>query len=733
MRFILSKFAASVLMFAVLMSSVSVAFAFPEEGMFTPDQIGKLPLAAKGLKIKPSELYNTNGTAISDAIVRVNIGEAGGFGTGEFVSPNGLILTNHHVGFDALVSASTPENDYAKDGYKADSTANELQAKGYSIMMTSRVEDVTARVKKGTENLTGDALKTALEKNANDLQTQEQTKVKNGATIRVQSVNSGYFYYLYETMMIRDVRVVYAPPKNIGFFGGDPDNFEWSRHTGDFTFLRAYVGADGKSAEYAPSNIPFKPKRFLTVSLNGIKENDFVMVMGYPGGTTRYRESQAVKFAQNVNFPFIVQLYSAWTNGLVKAGEDDEAKRIALQSEIFSFNNTVKAFEGGITAMKRADIITQKQAEERKFAAWVAGNPARQSKYGNVLADLQKLSDEYYRTGQRDRLLRTFPNAGATPVFKEVYDAIVAVQTGKPIPPTKVAEVEAIYKTREPIVEREVLKFLFKAAAELPADQTYQPIESLFNRFQGKERRSAEETVAESIAEKDFNTPQKVIALYSMSSSDLQKKYPNIVSLVTAMQQERTAIAARAAKFNGAIDALRLTYQQGMAEMEKSNPYPDANATLRFTYGAVKGYNPREAVTYKPFTTLKGVLEKDSGIEPFDVPQALKDLQKSQDFGRYGLGDSVPVNFLATTDIIGGNSGSPIMNGYGEQVGIVFDGNYEGLGNDIFYDGNYGRTIAVDIRYVLFVTEKLGGAGWILEEMKIKGGAPAKARRMTAE
>lgn len=733
MRLKLNVFSTTVLMFAVWLSSVSFAFAFPEEGMFTPDQIGKLPLASKGLKIKPTDLYNPNGVDIADAIVRVNIGEAGGFGTGEFVSNNGLILTNHHVGFDALVSASTPANDYGKNGYKADSTANELPAKGYSLLLTSRVEDVTAKIKKGTETLTGDALRAAIEKNTNDLQAQETAKVTNGATIRIQALNSGYFYYLYETTMIRDVRVVYAPPRNIGFFGGDPDNFEWSRHTGDFTFLRAYVAPDGKSAEYSTANVPFKPKKFLTVSLNGIKENDFVMVMGYPGGTTRYRESQSVKFSQEVNFPFIVELYKAWTEGLVKAGEDDEAKRISLQSEIFSFNNTVKAVDGGVVAMKRADVIGQKQAEERKFAAWVAANPARQAKYGTVLADLQRVSDEYYRTGQRDRILRSFPNAAATPVFKEVYDAIVAVQAGKPIPPTKAADVEKLYQTREPVVEREVLKFFFKAAAELPANQTYQPIENLFNRFQGKERRLAEDTFAESIAVKDFDTPQKVVALYRLSPADLQKKYPNIAALVTAMAQERALITARTTKFNGEIDALRLTYQQGMAEMEKSNPYPDANATLRFTYGSVKGYNPREAVTYKPFTTLKGVLEKDSGIEPFDVPQKLKDLQQARDFGRYGVGDSVPVNFLATTDIIGGNSGSPIMNAFGEQVGIVFDGNYEGLGNDIFFDGNYGRTIAVDIRYVMFVTEKLGGANWIFNEMNIKGGIPARVKRATAE
>ncbi len=362
-----------------------------------------------------------------------------------------------------------------------------------------------------------------------------------------------------------------------------------------------------------------------------------------------------------------------------------------------------------------------------------AANPARQAKYGTVLGDLQRVSDDFYRTGQRDRVLRTFPNAAATPIFKEVYDAILAVQAGEPIPPTKVADVEKLYQTREPIVEREVLKFFFRAAAELPANQKYQPIENLFNRFQGRDRRFAEETVAESIAERDFDTAPKVIALYSTSFANLQKKYPNIVSLVTAMAQERTAITARTMKYNGEIDALRLIYQQGMAEMNKSNPYPDANASLRFTYGSVKGYDPREAVVYKPFTTLKGVLEKDTGIEPFDVPQKLKDLQRTRDFGRYRSGDSVPVNFLATTDIIGGNSGSPIMNAFGEQVGIVFDGNYEGLGNDIFYDANYGRTIAVDIRYVLFVTEKLGGANWILNEMSIKGAAPIKTRRATAE
>ncbi len=737
MRLKLNIISTYVLLCAVTLSSVSFAFAAPDEGMFTPDQIVKLPLAAKGLKIKPSELYNPNGIDLGDAIMRVNIG-SGGFGTGEFVSPNGLILTNHHVGYDALVDASTPANDYATKGYKADSTANELPAKGYSLLMTSRVENVTDKIKKGTETLTGDARKEAIKKNIEALQTEEQAKAAKDSTVRVQELNSGYFYYLYETMLIKDVRLVYAPPANIGIFGGDPDNFEWTRHTGDFTFLRAYVAPDGSFAEYSTANVPFKPKKFLTVSLNGVKENDFLMVMGYPGGTTRYRESEAVQYAQDVNFPFLAEYLRNYAAALVEAGSDDEAKAIKFKGDIQSINNSRKVYEGNGVALRRSDFLTKKLDEERNFASWIAANPARQQKYGTVLADLKRVSDDYYRTAKRDVILRRLPS-GVTPVFQELYTAITTVQQGKKIAPDKAAQIEAIYKEREPIVERELIKFLLAKLAELPADQTFQPAENLFNKFRGKERRSAEETFAESIAEsipekKNFDTPQKVIALYSMSVSDLQKKYPNIVNFVTALAQERAAITARTMKFNSEIDALRLTYQQGMAEMKKSNPYPDANASFRFTYGFVRGYTPREAVTYSPFTTLKGMIEKDTGEYPFEVPQKIKDLQRTKDFGRYGAGDSVPVNFLATTDIIGGNSGSPILNGYGEQVGIVFDGNFEGLANDLFYNDTRGRTIAVDIRFVLFVTEKIGNASWILDEMTIKGGkVPAKTNRAAAE
>jgi hypothetical protein len=324
-----------ILTLAILCASFSPAFAYFDEGMFTPDQIAKLPLRQKGLKISPSELYNPNGVDISDAIIRLSIGC-----TGEFVSPKGLILTNHHCGFDALVAASSAGKDYGKDGFKADSMQTEIQAQDYSIFITNRVEDVSAKIKKGTENLSGKELADALKKNMETLEAEENKKVEaSGAKVRVQSLNSGYYFYLYETMEIKDIRIVYAPPQSIGFYGGDPDNFQWSRHTGDFTFLRAYVAPDGKSAEYSPNNVPYKPKKFLTMSLNGVKENDFVFVMGYPGSTTRYRESQSVEYSQTTNFPFIAEYLSAWSGALNIIGEENEEKRVKMQGEVASIDN----------------------------------------------------------------------------------------------------------------------------------------------------------------------------------------------------------------------------------------------------------------------------------------------------------------------------------------------------------------------------------------------------------
>ncbi len=732
MGFNFKKITTYVLTLGIALASVPLAAAKPDEGMFTPDQIAKLPLAQKGLKIKPTDIYNPNGGGLSEAIVSLSIGC-----TAEFVSPQGLILTNHHCGYDALVAASTLEKNYGELGYKADSRGNELPAKDYSLSIPERTVDVTAQIVTGTETLTGDVLAAALKKNVEDLQKSEQAKAPKGSLIRIQGLNSGFFFYLYQTHQIKDVRVVYAPPESIGEFGGDPDNFEWTRHGGDFTFLRAYVAPDGSSAEYSANNVPYQPKKYLALSIAGLKDNDFTMILGYPGGTTRYRESQAIDYAQNTNLPFVVDFLSAQVGGLKEVGAADEAKRIKLQSDVFGLLNSIKAFKGGVTGLKRGNVVAMRQAEESKLAAWIKATPARQQKYGNLLTDFAGLYQTYYGTAARDRVLRTFPgattpaNQTALPTFKEVFDAVQAAQKGAALTDAKREEIKQIYANREPVVERESLKYLLKALADLPDDQKFAPAETLFTRFKGSERRLAEETLAESIVEKDFATPESIYALYNLNAAQQTEKYPNIAALMNALAAEQTNVASRSQKFAPEANRLRKQYLEAMTEMKGVKPYPDANFTQRFTYGYVKGYSPREAEFRTPFTTLKGVLEKDTGVKPFNVPQRLKDLQNAHDFGRYGAGDSVPVDFLTNNDIIGGNSGSPVLNAYGEQVGLAFDSDYEGLGNDYFFSQPYGRTVCVDIRYVLFVTEKFAGASWILNELTIKG-TPAKAKRAGA-
>lgn len=710
-----------VLTLAITVSSVSFAFARVDEGMYTPDRIGSLTnLKKRGLKIRPEEIYNPAGGGLTDAVIRLSIGC-----TAEFVSPEGLILTNHHCGFDALVSASTPENDLVEKGFKADNKAGEIPAKGYSIFVTQRVEDVTAKINSGTENLSGEALTAAIKKNTDELTATEQAKAPAGSTIRIQMLNNGYFHYLYQTQQVKDVRVVYAPPRSIGVFGGDPDNFEWTRHTGDFTFLRAYTAPDGSAAEYSPNNVPLKPKRFLTMNIGGLKEGDFVFVLGYPGGTTRYRESHSIEYARDANFPFLAAWLDARSDALRLIGETDEKKRIEFQSDIASFDNAFKVYDGGGLRLRLANVVEKRQAEESQFAAWINGNPDRQKKYGAVLAELKSLSEASNRYAKRDVILRRIPSP-ETAILGQVY---AAVSTNKmlsdPERAAKLADIQKAIANREPVYEREMIKFFLKAFSELPEGQKFEWAETYF-KDKGN-RRQAEEAFARSVAEGSYWSAETLAALYGPQTMEYRPERDDLKSFAIALKKDRDAAAARSAEFASKIDRLRLLYQQGLAEMRGIAPYPDANSTLRFSYGNVKGYAPREAEYRTPFTTIKGMIEKDTGLKPFDVPQKIKDLQRARDFGRYGEGDSVIVNFISTTDIIGGNSGSPILNGNGEQVGLCFDGNYEGLGNDFYYDPERNRTISVDIRYVLFVTEKFGDAKWIVDEMKVVGGPKAKA------
>ncbi len=734
-----SKYSRVTALFLSLLITISLlpTSVLGDEGMFLPDTLNELPikkLQQRGLKIPITDIYNPNGPSIKDAVVIVD------GGTGEFLSNEGLLLTNHHVAFDALVSASSAAKDYASNGYLAKTRAEELPAQGYTCQITQDLKDVTADVLKGvTDSMSPQERSMTIANNARSIQT-ANAKPAEGITAQVQALNEGLSYYLFTYLTFVDVRIVYAPPKNIGFYGGDPDNFEWPRHDGDFTFMRVYAGPDGKPAPYSVNNVPYKPKKFLSISMAGVKENDFVMVMGYPGSTRRYRESYSVAYNQDVFMPFLIDLFHEQIDGLQEAGKANRELQIKLQSRIFDISNTLKDFEGSVIAMRREGIVETKRKEEAAFTQWVNQNPDRQKKYGEVLPSLKNIYDELNRTQPRDSLIQQL-NA-VSDIF-QIAGIIAAAAADKEKPQAQrnpnlamlavraKGAVPEVFADRMPGFERRILAFLLRKAAELPPSQKIEPIEKRFGSLQGEARVRAEEEFASTVLEsKKLSTPESLAALFDMTPAQLREMHEHLLDFAGEISALNDQVQDRTRAFNSTVAKWRPLLVRGVSEMRGGMRYPDANRTLRFSYGEVKGYIPKDAAIYQPFTTLSGVIEKDTGREPFDAPEKLKQLYRARDFGPYATpdGQNVPVDFLSTTDIIGGNSGSPIMNGRGEQVGIVFDGNYEGLGNDFFYNDAKGRTISVDIRYVLFIADKFGGAGYLLKELDIRN-APASLRR----
>ena len=694
------------LLFGLIVLAMPNFFVSADEGMFMMDKLARLPLAEKGLKISTDQIYNAQGTGLSVAVPRLSIGCSS-----EFVSPDGLILTNHHCGFGALVAASTTEHNYGEMGYRAGSRAEELPAKGYAIDITLREEDVTGRVLNGIDASDDKALAGRIK----EIETAEQTKMGGDVRVQIQALNSGIYYYLYAYQRISDIRIVYAPPQSIGFYGGDPDNFEWTRHCGDFTFMRAYVAPDGKAAEYSKDNVPFHPKKYLTISADGVKEDDYTMIIGYPGGTNRYRESYSIAYNQNVNLPFTVAVLKARIAALEEIGRGDEAKRVELQDEVFGLYNSLKAETGGITALRRANFVGQREADEAKLTAWINQNPERKAKYGDALPELKAAYEAYSKTSQKDVILRNIFQITPAQFVLAAVSGLAPKDQLKAFAPQVAAE--------EPIANRELFKFLLRQAAVLPADQKIPALEQRFGNLSGDARIRAEDDYARKVFEDSAITTEKGLDnIADMSAEQLKASTDPLIMMVREMSQDYIGSVVQQQALNIVLEKNRPLFIEAMAEMRGATLYPDANFTQRLTYGAVKGYMPKESISYAPFTTLDGVFEKDTGIAPFNAPVKLRQLWEKKDYGKYAVNGTIPVDFLTTNDIIGGNSGSPVLNGRGEQIGIAFDGNYEGLGDDFFFNPKLGRTICVDIRYVLFLTDKFGDASWIFKEMNIVGG-----------
>ncbi|HYO90576.1 MAG TPA: S46 family peptidase, partial [Pyrinomonadaceae bacterium] len=616
----LSRFV-SIVLVALMLLSVAPLRGFAEEGMFLPDAIASLPfdrLARRGLKLKPAELYDPNGVSIKDAIVIV------GGGTGEFVSPDGLLLTNHHVAFDALVANSTANKDLGATGFTANSRAEERPAPDYTVSITQSLKDVTTDVLSGvTSGMSPTERNRAIQTKARAMEA-EGTNQAEGIRRRVLAMNEGLTYYQFDYLVLRDVRIAYAPPKSIGFFGGDDDNFEWPRHCGDFTFMRAYVGPDGKPADYSPNNVPYKPRKFLPLSMTGVKEGDFTMVMGYPGSTRRYRESYSVAYNQDTVLPFLVDVYRNQIEAMRNAGKYNAALRVKLQGPIFDLSNALKNFEGSVLAMRRAGIVEKKRADEAAFTTWVSQDAQRQTKYGQILPELDKAYRELTSTAQRDLLVQQMFTASDLLGMVYLAQQFVADKEKPEAERSPLLNAAAMQRARGRIaptfasrnsgVEREMLLYMLRRAAELPAGQKIEFIERRFGNIQADARLRAEEDFASSIVDsKRFSTAESVAGLFDVPLSEMRGIKEPLVELALELGAEVQRSQVRQQSFNLLVGRLRPLLIEGMSAMRNVKPYPDANRTLRFTYGVVKGYVPREAISYSPFTTLAGVIEKDTG------------------------------------------------------------------------------------------------------------------------
>ncbi len=693
-----------------------------DEGMWMPHQMKDLQLQEKGLQMDPSDLFKKDGTGLMSAVVYL------GGGTGEFVSSDGLILTNHHVAFGALQRAATKEKDTIKDGFIAWTRLEEIPAQGYIADVLLGYEEVTAKVLSGMKpGMTYREQYEVIDKAQKKL-IAEAEKAGNDIRATVSNMYSGNTYYLFRFKRIKDIRIVYAPPQDLGNFGGDIDNWMWPRHTCDFTFLRAYVSKDNEGVDYNADNVPFKPKAILKISTDGFKDGDFSFVMGYPGRTYRNQTLDELLFDLK-NMRDRMDLYKDVITFFENEGQGNREIQIKYAGIIKGLNNGLKNYQGKFEGIDKIDLIGIKKGQEKHYMEWVNKNQERKKKFGDALADISTFMDKYAVYDMKNNLLERIvsPYLGAT-LLSQAYTIYRTVEEReKPD-----MERESDYQERNlPLIKMRIQ--LAERGYDLATDRDYlkHQLKKLFNSPEDRIPNALKELIAKKSDEAidafvdDLydNTiladPEKRLALIESGLDKLLDEGDPLLRLAAELETEMKIFREERKALGQERLNLKKTFLAGLMEQKEGRIAPDANSTIRFTYGFIEGYTPRDAVYYTSQTTLRGVVEKDTGEFPFHVPEKLKELYKAKDYG--GFADKklqdIPACFLNTTSVTGGNSGSPTLNARGEQIGIIFDMTYESLTADYYEVPELQRTISVDIRYILFVTEKFSGAEHIIKEL----------------
>ena len=670
------------------MACLAIATTFADEGMWLPNHIKERikDMRKMGFKLKADDIYSADKPSLKDAVVQF-----GGGCTGEFVSEQGLLLTNHHCGYSSIQKLSSVEHDYLTNGYWAQSMAEELPVPGLTVSLLVGMEDVTERLAAGEkrEDIIAEATK------------------GEGYRASIESLYYGNQFVMYVYQTYRDVRLVGAPPSSIGKFGGDTDNWIWPRHTGDFSIFRVYAGGDNQPADYSKDNVPYRPKRHFKISTEGVQEGDFTMIYGFPGNTQEYVISDAVEYVANVSNPMKIALRTQRLETISEAQSKDVAVRIAYAAKHANIANSWKKWQGESLGLERLGTIEKKQRYEARFAAWAATKP----EYSTLLDSMRAA----YASNTKGYFVRE--------LFNESVGAIEAYGIARELRQATSATAEEQLAYRRKLlkdynkeIDRTIARrMLTEFMARMPKESIPQALKEEINSRGG---------IQEYIDSLYNNT--KILGEATLSNEELLAD-PMLAfeGIFDEIAKSNRAYAYRNISNVPAIEKWYTTYMQALREWDKERAfYPDANFTLRVAYGTICGYENADGEYHTHLSTLDGVIAKENPeIYDYDIPQALRDIYRNKDYGRWSIEKNgrttVPVCFLASNHTSGGNSGSPVINGKGELVGINFDRTWRSTMSDIEFDPSICRNISVDIRYVLFVVDRLGHAQYLLDELKV--------------
>lgn len=703
-----------------LSASLLPAVSYGEEGMIPISALNQVDLKARGIDLTAEELFNPQAISVVDGICRVN------GCTGSFVSGNGLIITNHHCAFDAIQKASTTDRDLLTHGFMAATHKDEIPAPGYTVRVTEDYVDVSAQVLSAVnDKMSAVERAKAIEQRRKELELQAE-KEHAGLRAEVAEMFTGKSYYLFLYTYLKDVRLVFAPPASVGNFGGEVDNWEWPRHTGDFSFMRAYTAPDGKSATYSPDNIPYQPKRVIKVNPAGVLENDAVFMLGYPGRTVRHKTASFLKYEREIRLPTIVSLYQWQISVMDTAGARDRAVAIKHATRTKSLANVEKRSRGQLQGIGRAKIVEQKLAEEEAMQRFIDADPSRRAKYGKVLSDIASVYQEISTAAPLELNLNELRSACRAASYAWFVVDAAHEREKKDLDREQpymdrnweqsLSGLQVAHSDWHRPTDAIMLAGMLDRLKRTPKFSEIAPLQTI---LAGNDLFTLSENMMNGTKLGDWafmetclkSTPEQLRKLDDPLLKLILDLYPTYIRM-RELDKERDG---RLSQLSGdLLDIKRLFLA--------NNFVPDANATLRFTSGHVKQYAPADAVIKRPISTLQGVIEKTTGVDPFITPEPLLKKYAAKEFGPYLHPElkQVPVAILYDTDTTGGNSGSPVLNARGELVGVNFDRCFEATINDFAWNADYSRSIGVDIRYVLWITGIVYGADHLMEEMNVK-------------